>query len=130
VVLIGEFIVLRKRQSVSIVISVISIALGAVIAGMGDLEFSFLGYVLGMLSCVSQAGYLLFVAKREEETGMSTFGLLFYNSLVSLPFVVFMAIVSGELKGVLAYPRLFDFDFQVRRPLFPTDVTAGVLRAL
>jgi solute carrier family 35 protein len=110
----GEYIVLKKRQSIPIVISVVFIAIGAIVAGMGDLEFSFIGYLLGMLSCISQAGYLLFVAKKEEETGMSTFSLLFYNSAISLPFVVLMIFGTGELSGVLAYPRLFDFDFLVR----------------
>jgi len=114
---------------------VLAIAFGALIAGAGDLQFSFIGYCLGMLSCLSQgnpsssmvlplltlfllcwftAGYLLFVAKREEESGMSTFGLLYYNCALSLPFVLLFMFGSGESSAALAYPQLWSLNFIVR----------------
>jgi len=136
----GEYLVLGKRPSNAIVASVVAIAAGAVIAGAGDLQFSMTGYLLGTLSCISQgtvalrelicfvfslihhtiaAGYLTYVAKREEESGMSTFGLLYYNCTLSLPFVLLFVVGSGELSTAIQYPLLFSLKFQVRYSFIP-----------
>lgn len=61
------------------------------------------GYLLGLASCLSQTGYLMYVVKREKESGMSTFGLFYLNCVLSLPFVLLVAVLTGDLSGAIAY---------------------------
>jgi len=112
-VLIGESIFLGKHSSSQIKQSVLVIVCGALVAGAGDLEFDFLGYVMALLSCLSQTAYLLYVAKTGAETGINSFGLLFYNSLLAIPFVLVIVLYTSELSTVLDYPRLGDNGFQL-----------------
>jgi solute carrier family 35 len=87
------------------------VTVGAIVAGFGDLEFSAFGYLLGIASCLSQTGYLMYVVKREKESGMSTFGLFYANCVLSVPFVLVVAIISGDLTEALAYPDLLSPSF-------------------
>ena len=44
------------------------------VAGYGDLEFDPAGFVLGMVSCILQASYLICVEKSGAEKGVSSVG--------------------------------------------------------
>jgi hypothetical protein len=82
--------------------------------GYADVEFDVAGYVMATISCFSQACYLLFLAKTNIDTGVNTFELLFYNSLIALPFVALFTLLTGEISAAIAYPNLFQLDFLVR----------------
>lgn len=58
------------------------------------------------------------MAKSGAESGINNFGLLFYNSLLAIPFVLFISAFTGELFDVIDYPKLNDIDFQVTKILF------------
>jgi len=112
-VLVGESLLMQKYSSANVKKSVFVIVAGAVVAGIGDLTFDPIAYMLAFLSCFAQAAYLLFVAKTGAETGINSFGLLFYNSLLAVPFVFFFVILNGEVEGVVNYDRLGSYDFQM-----------------
>jgi hypothetical protein len=61
----------------------------------------------------NEAGYLIYVAKSGAETGINSFGLLFYNSLLAIPFVFVVTAITGEFHGVAQYEDFYDFQFQV-----------------
>lgn len=44
---------------------------------------------------------------------MNSFGLLFYNSLLAIPFVFLMVLLFGETTYVMEYSHLYDSDFMV-----------------
>jgi len=112
-VMVGESIFMKKYSSQNVKIAVSVIVAGAVVAGFGDLTFDFMAYCLASLSCFAQAAYLIVVAKTGAETGINSFGLLFYNSLLAIPFVLMFVIVFNELEGVVAYEHLWEIDFQL-----------------
>jgi len=112
-VLVGEIYILKKRSSDIIQRSVFVIVAGAVLAGAGDLTFDIQAYILACISCVAQAAYLIYVAKTGAEKDINSFGLLFYNSLLAIPFVLCFSLVTGELWQVAKYPNLWDIDFQL-----------------
>jgi len=111
-VLIGES-AMGKHSSMKLKQSVCMIVGGAIIAGLGDLTFDMLGYLLACFSCLAQASYLVYVAKTGAESGINTFGLLFYNSLLAIPFVFVIVLVLGEFQAVSEYPNLWALDFQI-----------------
>lgn len=112
-VLIGEAIFLKKQTSFELKQSVIFIVVGAVIAGAGDITFDLWAYVMAMLSCFAQAAYLIFVAKSGAESGINSFGLLMYNSLLAVPFIFVIVILTGEWSDVLNYSQMGNTGFQV-----------------
>jgi hypothetical protein len=57
--LFGERLVLHARLSVAVQLSVATIALGALVAGLGDLSFAPLGYLYALISCLCQAAFLV-----------------------------------------------------------------------
>lgn len=115
VVLVGEYLVLNKTPSRWVVLSVMLMSVGVIVAGLGDVSFSLVGYSTAALSCIVQASYLIIVAKKEKELGMNSFTLLHYNSILSLPFVLVVGALKGEWLSCLEYPRLtepvFIFNF-------------------
>jgi solute carrier family 35 protein len=112
IVILGEGLILHKQYPKDEAWSVYLMVLGAFIAGLGDLTFHLLGYILCLLNCVVTAGYLVYIAKIKNETLLDTFGMMFYNNLLSIPFVL-VAVVFTELEDILAYPLWQDFGFLI-----------------
>lgn len=97
-VLFGEYLLFGKKSSSQVKLSVFLIVGGALIAGLGDLQFDIYGYLSAFFSCTVQCLYLLYVAKSGIESGLNSFGLVFYNSLISLPFLSLYIVLSGEIN--------------------------------
>jgi solute carrier family 35 protein len=112
-VLIGEWILLKRKSSLRIIFAVSLIIIGAVVMGIGDIEFNMLAYFMATVSCFSQTCYLLFLAKTKLDTGLNTFEMLFYNCLLSAPMLFCLVLLTGELRNALSYSRLFDIEFLV-----------------
>jgi len=111
-VLVGERVFMHKYASSDIHKSVVVIVAGAIIAGAGDITFDLLAYVMACGSCFAQAAYLIYVAKTGAEKDLNSFGLLFYNSLLAIPFVALIAYVNDEFTLVSEYTNLWDAKFQ------------------
>lgn len=93
--------------------------LGAIVAGYGDLTFDLPGYALTTLNCVVTAGlcpltaaYLVYIASKSKETGLSTWGMMFYNNLLSIPLVLALVMLT-EWEGLKSYPSYGNVGFQV-----------------
>eukprot|EP00708_Paratrimastix_pyriformis_P003955 GAFH01002771.1.p1 GENE.GAFH01002771.1~~GAFH01002771.1.p1 ORF type:complete len:223 (+),score=76.90 GAFH01002771.1:331-999(+) len=89
------------------VISVVVMVLAAAVAGVGDLQFSFLGYLFCFLNCVFTAGFLVSTRKAKADTHLGDVALLFYPNLTAIGFMVLLAWVSGEFDGLALWPREF-----------------------
>ena len=79
---------------------------------MTDLTFNLRGYVAVIANNFLTALYLIMVKTTPSSSGLTTTGLLFYNSALSLPLLAAALLVSGEPAGVLAFPRLRSVTFQ------------------
>jgi len=112
-VLVGESLFLHKQSSQRLKQSVLLIVMGAFIAGASDITFDLVAYFLALSSTLLQAAYLLYVAKSGAEKGTNTFGLLFYNSLLALPFVLFVFLASSELSDVKNFDTFWNVEFQI-----------------
>ncbi|KAN0031498.1 hypothetical protein ACTFIV_005362 [Dictyostelium citrinum] len=111
VILIMEYFILKKVSPPKIIASVVVMVIGAVVAGITDLSFNSLGYTLVLLSCVFQASYLIYVKK--VANNMSTYDMLYYNSVLSLPITIFLMIVNQEVEYFQTFEHLYDRSFQV-----------------
>jgi len=110
IVIAGEYVLLNKTVPTFELYSVILMVVGAMIGGWGDLTFDLYGYFLTILNCFVTALYLILIAKKSKETGLNTFGLMFYNNLLSLP-VVAIVVILTEWDVLVSYDRWGDLGF-------------------
>ena len=79
---------------------------GALLAGLNDLNFSPRGYALVFCSNVTTSAYLLMISQRKAATGLTSFGLMWCNSLLCLPVLLLATVVSGEFWAAWEFPHL------------------------
>lgn len=98
-----ETVLLRRRPTSSIVFALSIMAIGTLLAAKSDTSSSTSAWLLGFSSCLFQATYLTFVKRSGIDTGLSSFGILYYHSILSLPFIFVIATAVGEMTPLLAY---------------------------
>lgn len=99
-----ETVLLKKVATRAIVGSLIVMSIGTVLAANADTSSSNFAWMLGFISCLFQALYLVFVKRSGAETGMNSFGILYYHSILSLPCISLIALSVGELQPALHFP--------------------------
>lgn len=92
-----EYWLLQKTSTFSVKISVFLMIFGAVIAASRDLTFDLIGYmmVLGNDLLTACNGVVL-KKKLNEAKELGEFGLLFFNTLFSLPVLIIMLVLNQE----------------------------------
>ncbi|XP_050363816.1 UDP-galactose/UDP-glucose transporter 7 [Argentina anserina] len=98
-VLIAGFFSGKGKPSTQVILSVILTAGGVVIAALGDFSFDLFGYSLALTSVFFQTMYLVLVEKSGAEDGLSSVEIMFYNSFLSLPFLLFLILATGEFPN-------------------------------
>jgi solute carrier family 35 protein len=88
---------------------------GALVAAATDLTFNPSGYSAVLLNDLLTSLYLIMVKNTPATMGLSTTGMLFYNSTLSLPMLMGAVLVMGEPARVFMYPQLYNPQFLVSR---------------
>ncbi|KAL6606042.1 hypothetical protein ACP70R_041695 [Stipagrostis hirtigluma subsp. patula] len=101
-VLVGGFVRGKGKPPTQVTLSVICTAAGVLIAALGDFSFDLYGYCMALTSVFFQTMYLVLVEKSGAEDGLSSVDLMFYNSLLSIPFLFFLIIATGEFPHSLS----------------------------
>ena len=81
-------------------------------SGYGDLTFNILGYACGILSNITQSVYLLLV-QRATNGKLSTVESLQLNSINTIPLLVIVCVVKGEIFEVKSYEKFSEVTFIV-----------------
>ena len=103
---------LSSIPSKKIQASVYLMVIGGFIAAYYDLDYNFYGYIMVALNSVFTASYLVCIAMFGKQ-GLDTFGLMFYNNILSLPLVLLVCVINGDLAATLEYEFLYDTGFWV-----------------
>ena len=82
--------------------------MGGFVAGYGDLAFDPLGYALALASALCTACYVVLVGKVGDDLQLDSFTLLLYNSLWSTPLSFAITVLTGEARGVMSFPHLYE----------------------
>lgn len=99
-VLVTKSVLTRTVPAWQISASVLLVVSGCIVAAMGDLMFSMVGYVFALISCMLQALYLLLVERTGAENGVPASELLYYNAVLSMPFIAVVMAGTGEMHTV------------------------------
>ena len=108
-----EALLLGKYATKAICASLLVMATGTVLAARADTTSSNFAWFLGFTSCAFQALYLTFVKRSGIETGMNSFGILYYHSILSLPFISLIVLAVGEISPALNYEHWTSISFIV-----------------
>jgi len=112
IVIVAQFLMLGKTVSTEEFLSVVAMVVGAIIASFGDLTFDMRGYILVFLNCATTAWYLVLIAKKQRETGLNSFGLMFYNNILSIPIIAILVYFS-EYEDLMKFQQWGVFEFQI-----------------
>ncbi|KAL6778279.1 hypothetical protein ACKKBG_A17590 [Auxenochlorella protothecoides x Auxenochlorella symbiontica] len=85
---------------------------GALVAAFTDMSFNMRGYAAVLANDLLTSLYLIMVKNNPASHGLSTTGMLFYNSVLSLPLLGGVLLLRSEVWRVLAYPLLLSPQFQ------------------
>lgn len=83
-------------------------------AAATDLTFNPSGYAAVLCNDLLTSLYLIMVKNTPATNGLSTTGMLFYNSTLSLPMIIAAMMYMGEPAALGFYPRIYDPQFLVR----------------
>jgi solute carrier family 35 protein len=123
-----EYFVLKLVPSKSKVASLLVILFGAIIAGAGDLSFDLTSYSCVLLNNLLTSGYLILMKKMDNaEVKLNANGKVFYNSLISVPWLLLISLIDGEFASALEFEYLGDLHFQLS--LLASCVLAFLLNA-
>lgn len=86
---------------------------GALLAALTDLTFSLRGYLAVLTNDALTSLYLIMVKNSPATAGLSTTGMLFYNSALSLPMLGAALLLRSEPAAVARYPLLWAPRFQI-----------------
>ncbi|KAK2658441.1 hypothetical protein Ddye_004974 [Dipteronia dyeriana] len=92
----------KGKPTTQVILSVVLTAAGCIIAAIGDFSFDLFGYCMALTSVFFQTMYLVLVEKSGAEDGLSSIEIMFYNSFLSLPFLLFLIIITGEFPYSLS----------------------------
>ncbi|XBI07992.1 hypothetical protein VPH35_135804 [Triticum aestivum] len=130
-VLVSGFLRGKGKPSTQVSLSVVCTALGVLVAALGDFSFDLYGYSMALISvffqvsfCIwlrphththtqelaivptdivcMQTMYLILVEKSGADDGLSSMELMFYNSILSIPFLFFIIVATGEFPHSLS----------------------------
>lgn len=98
---IGEYLFLSSSGVTRTLPSICVMLFGSLIAGYYDLHFSFLGYLFGILSCVSQAAAFIFSKRFASTSGDAEWGIVYFNSVVSIFAMIPFVFIYGEFDRLV-----------------------------
>ncbi|XP_026406491.1 UDP-galactose/UDP-glucose transporter 7-like isoform X2 [Papaver somniferum] len=112
-VLVAGFFSGKGKPPTQVSLSVLFTAFGVIIAALGDFSFDLFGYTMALTSVFFQTMYLVLVEKSGAEDGLSSVELMFYNGFLSLPFLLFLIIATGEFPNCvyLLFDKAISFSF-------------------
>nr|XP_057927195.1 UDP-N-acetylglucosamine/UDP-glucose/GDP-mannose transporter isoform X3 [Doryrhamphus excisus] len=108
-----EGYILRKTFPRSLVYSVVTMVLGAVIAASSDLAFDVEGYTFVLLNDVFTAANGVYTKKKIGTEGLGKYGVLFYNALIIVVPTLLASAFTGDLHKAVAFEAWVEATFVI-----------------
>ncbi|GAB4820036.1 hypothetical protein N2152v2_007082 [Parachlorella kessleri] len=117
----GDYYFYGRTYSLGVWACMGLMVLSAVCGGATDLTFNLWGYIWQVVNCGFAAGYSLYLrgvmdrvaAVTSNGKKLDELSMVYYNNLLSVPLILGMLVVRGELGGVWSEPDLTNPRFQL-----------------
>ncbi|CAJ1966265.1 unnamed protein product [Cylindrotheca closterium] len=84
---------------------------GAMAAAWKDITISVTGFFWMMLNCLTSAGYVLYMKFATKSVKLSKFGMVFYNNLLCMVFLLPVAAYMGQVKVFFSTEAIHTTDY-------------------
>uniref|UniRef100_A0A8C5K920 Solute carrier family 35, member D2 n=1 Tax=Jaculus jaculus TaxID=51337 RepID=A0A8C5K920_JACJA len=111
--LLLEAIILGK-YSLTIVASVFTIVLGAVVAAGSDLTFNLEGYILVFLNDIFTAANGVYTKQKMDPQELGKYGVLFYNACFMILPTLTVSVCTGDLQQATEFNQWKDILFIIQ----------------
>ena len=84
---------------------------GAIAAAWNDIEISWAGIFWMVLNCFSTSGYVLYMKFATKNVKLSKFGMVFYNNVLCVCFLLPAAMAMGQTRLFMTTPAIHTPDY-------------------
>eukprot|EP01039_Chlorochromonas_danica_P011467 gene11467-12826_t len=108
----GDYYFFKEEVSLYTVVSIVLMIIGAVMAGINDLEFSFIGYFWVGMNTFFTASYILYMrhVTTTSSVKLSKIAMVYYNNVLSSVLMFPLFLLSGDVHS-LTNPLIFNPNF-------------------
>jgi len=111
---IGDYYFFGNKPENLVIVAFVIMLLGAVAAVENDISLSFMGLVWMLLNCISSSGYVLYMKHATETIKLEKFGMVFYNNVLCVCFLLPAAVYLGETRLFWGSKVLHTADYAVK----------------
>jgi len=101
--MILEWFILKNEARRPIIVSIAIMIGGALVAALDDLAFDVAAYCFILLNDFFTASYGVFTKKKLNGKDLGKYGLMYYNSLCSLPLVLLISYSKGDFEKIASF---------------------------
>eukprot|EP01104_Vermistella_antarctica_P010608 TRINITY_DN2843_c0_g1_i1.p1 TRINITY_DN2843_c0_g1~~TRINITY_DN2843_c0_g1_i1.p1 ORF type:complete len:363 (-),score=53.03 TRINITY_DN2843_c0_g1_i1:57-1145(-) len=108
VILVAAYFVDGIVEPLGVQITVYMMIVGTLVAGFYDLQFNLIGYAYAMGSNLMTALQLVLTKKLNAKHNFSPFGMLYYNNILALPWMMLIWLLSSEPDRIVEFDALWN----------------------
>eukprot|EP01091_Cochliopodium_minus_P019859 TRINITY_DN8481_c0_g1_i1.p1 TRINITY_DN8481_c0_g1~~TRINITY_DN8481_c0_g1_i1.p1 ORF type:complete len:346 (-),score=60.62 TRINITY_DN8481_c0_g1_i1:7-963(-) len=106
----GDWYFYSQVVNKEIVGSLVLLLMGAVLTGWTELNLSMYAMFWMTINCISTSSYVLYIKKID---GLNEFGKVYYNCVISFPFILPLMALWGEYPSFLTFLSEQSFSFYI-----------------
>ncbi|XP_069618142.1 nucleotide sugar transporter SLC35D2 isoform X1 [Ranitomeya imitator] len=101
----------KKRYSLSVILSILAIVIGALIAASFDLTFNLEAYTIVLMNDLFTAAYGVYIKEKMNPQELGKYGVLFYNAAFMILPTLLYTLWTGEFEKAIHFSKWTHFYF-------------------
>ena len=118
---IGDYYYFGNKPEGLVIVAFGIMLSGAIAAAWNDISLSPVGLLWMALNCISSSGYVLYMKNATEKIKLTKFGMVFYNNVLCVCFLLPAAMAMGQTKLLWESKALHTSDYAMM------NFTAGMV---